>query len=25
VTIQWTAPNGSHKTATVTLGSSPVN
>ncbi|HSK32339.1 MAG TPA: hypothetical protein VK903_02530, partial [Propionicimonas sp.] len=25
VTIAWTAPNGSHKTATVTLGSSPVN
>ncbi|MCA0296735.1 MAG: S1C family serine protease [Actinobacteria bacterium] len=25
VTIEWTAPNGSHKTATVTLGSSPVN
>lgn len=25
VTIEWTAPNGTHKTATVTLGSSPVN
>lgn len=25
VTIEWTAPNGSHKQATVTLGSSPVN
>ncbi|MFN8136375.1 MAG: trypsin-like peptidase domain-containing protein [Propionicimonas sp.] len=25
VTIQWTAPNGTHKQATVTLGSSPVN
>jgi S1-C subfamily serine protease len=25
VTIEWTAPNGSHKEATVTLGSSPVN
>jgi len=25
VSIEWTAPNGSHKTATVTLGSSPVN
>lgn len=25
VTIEWTAPNGSHHSATVTLGSSPVN
>ncbi len=25
VTIEWTTPNGTHKTATVTLGSSPVN
>jgi S1-C subfamily serine protease len=25
VTIEWTAPNGTHKSATVTLGSSPVN
>lgn len=25
VTIEWTAPNGSQKQATVTLGSSPVN
>ena len=25
VTIEWTTPGGSHKTATVTLGSSPVN
>jgi S1-C subfamily serine protease len=25
VAIEWTAPNGSHKSATVTLGSSPVN
>ncbi len=25
VTIGWTTPGGSHKTATVTLGSSPVN
>ncbi len=25
VTIEWTTPGGTHKTATVTLGSSPVN
>jgi S1-C subfamily serine protease len=25
VTIEWTTPSGTHKTATVTLGSSPVN
>jgi len=25
VAIEWTTPNGTHKTATVTLGSSPVN
>ena len=25
VTIDWTTPNGTHRTATVTLGSSPVN
>ncbi|HEY3408545.1 MAG TPA: trypsin-like peptidase domain-containing protein [Propionicimonas sp.] len=25
VVIEWTTPNGTHKTATVTLGSSPVN